>query len=307
MVLQVRSKEGRSPLWVLTVSVIEEEEREKKLKMQLYIIPHASPLFPELGGSGEKKLGLGVWSLLEGRSSTLADFLGGLELLLRAFGAQLIGLEPSSRWDWKGSSSHLELVRGFLHYRELGGLWALSSAQTNGREETWWLFQLFISAHVLGLVVHFAKDALYVQAYGGSGHAPGEPTPEAGSGRDTEYEREFSRLLHCVPFVVRDDEDKARIFERGFRPSIYRLVQSSNLQTYRDMVNRVLIMESGAADLQERLEGLDKGKGKSPRLRVRARRTLGGRRDTRGAGASCEDVARLLSMEDQTVNRLRAA
>nr|CAD1837154.1 unnamed protein product [Ananas comosus var. bracteatus] len=30
-----------------------------------------------------------------------------------------------------------------------------------------------------------------------------------------EYEREFSRLLHCVPFVVRDDEDKARIFERG--------------------------------------------------------------------------------------------
>nr|CAD1829906.1 unnamed protein product [Ananas comosus var. bracteatus] len=28
-----------------------------------------------------------------------------------------------------------------------------------------------------------------------------------------EYEREFSRLLHCVPFVVRDDGDKARIFE----------------------------------------------------------------------------------------------
>ena len=36
-----------------------------------------------------------------------------------------------------------------------------------------------------------------------------------------EYEREFSRLLHCVPFVVRDDEDKARIFERGLRPSIF--------------------------------------------------------------------------------------
>ncbi|XP_020109286.1 uncharacterized protein LOC109724765 [Ananas comosus] len=61
-----------------------------------------------------------------------------------------------------------------------------------------------------------------------------------------EYEREFSRHLHCVPFVVRDDEDKARIFERGLRPSIFRLVQSSNLHTYRDVVNRVLIVESGA-------------------------------------------------------------
>ncbi|XP_020097144.1 uncharacterized protein LOC109716223 [Ananas comosus] len=39
-----------------------------------------------------------------------------------------------------------------------------------------------------------------------------------------EYEREFFRLLHCVSFVVRDDEDKARIFEVGLRPSIFRLV-----------------------------------------------------------------------------------
>nr|CAD1833042.1 unnamed protein product [Ananas comosus var. bracteatus] len=77
-----------------------------------------------------------------------------------------------------------------------------------------------------------------------------------------EYEREFSRLLHCVPFVVRDDEDKARISERELRPYIFRLVQSSNLQTYRDVVNRALIVESGAANLQERREGLDKGRGK---------------------------------------------
>nr|CAD1843945.1 unnamed protein product [Ananas comosus var. bracteatus] len=79
-----------------------------------------------------------------------------------------------------------------------------------------------------------------------------------------EYEREFSRLLHCVPFVVRDDEDKARIFERGLRPSIFRLVQSSNLQTYREVVKRALIVEAGAADLQERRESLEKGKGKRP-------------------------------------------
>nr|CAD1821731.1 unnamed protein product [Ananas comosus var. bracteatus] len=79
-----------------------------------------------------------------------------------------------------------------------------------------------------------------------------------------EYEREFSRLLHCVPFVVRDDEDKARIFESGLRRSIFRFVQSSNLQTYREVVNRALIVESGAADVQERREALDNGKGKRP-------------------------------------------
>nr|CAD1833014.1 unnamed protein product [Ananas comosus var. bracteatus] len=36
-----------------------------------------------------------------------------------------------------------------------------------------------------------------------------------------EFQREFSRLLHCMPFVVWDDEDKARIFKRGLRPSIF--------------------------------------------------------------------------------------
>nr|CAD1822945.1 unnamed protein product [Ananas comosus var. bracteatus] len=73
-----------------------------------------------------------------------------------------------------------------------------------------------------------------------------------------EYEREFSRLLHCVPFVVRDDEDKARIFERGLRPSIFRFVQCSNLQTYREVVDRALIVESGAAGVQERRGAMDK-------------------------------------------------
>ncbi|XP_020098380.1 uncharacterized protein LOC109717114 [Ananas comosus] len=75
-----------------------------------------------------------------------------------------------------------------------------------------------------------------------------------------EYEQEFSQLLHYVPFVVRDDEDKAHIFEMVLRPSIFRFVQSSNLQTYLDVVNRALIVERGAADVQEQREGLDKGK-----------------------------------------------
>nr|CAD1842612.1 unnamed protein product [Ananas comosus var. bracteatus] len=79
-----------------------------------------------------------------------------------------------------------------------------------------------------------------------------------------EYEREYSRLLHCVPFVVRDDEDKARIFKQELLPSIFRFVQSSNLQTYREVVDRALIVESGAAEVHERREAMDKGKAKRP-------------------------------------------
>ncbi|XP_020080517.1 uncharacterized protein LOC109704177 isoform X2 [Ananas comosus] len=78
-----------------------------------------------------------------------------------------------------------------------------------------------------------------------------------------EYEREFSRLLHCVPFVVRDDEDKARIFEVGLRPAIFRLVQASNLSTYWDVVNRALIVEKGAEIMKER-DVVDRSKGKRP-------------------------------------------
>nr|CAD1837517.1 unnamed protein product [Ananas comosus var. bracteatus] len=133
------------------------------------------------------------------------------------------------------------------------------------------------------------------------------PTWQRLLGRVAEYEREFSRLLHCVPFVVRDDEDKARIFERGLRPSIFRLVQSSNLQTYREVVDRALIVEAGAADLQERREGSEKGKGKRPAAEVASQ--THSRRPPRhpGAGASRGDVARLLSEEDPIVARLPAA
>lgn len=72
-----------------------------------------------------------------------------------------------------------------------------------------------------------------------------------------EYKREFSRLLHCVSFVVRDDEDKARIFEVGLRSSIFRLVQASNLPTYREVLNRALIMENGAEITKEEREAFD--------------------------------------------------
>nr|CAD1829902.1 unnamed protein product [Ananas comosus var. bracteatus] len=121
-----------------------------------------------------------------------------------------------------------------------------------------------------------------------------------------EYEREFSRLLHCVPFVVRDDEDKARIFEPGLRPSIFRFDQSSNLQTYREMVNRALIVESGAADLQEHRDGLEKEKGKrsaaegaSPTHSGRPPRHPMNRSRSRGRGRSAQQGG---SERHQTLN-----
>lgn len=61
-----------------------------------------------------------------------------------------------------------------------------------------------------------------------------------------EYEREFSRLLHYVLFVARDDEDKASMFELGLRPSIFRLVQAANLKTYSEVVDRALVVKNGA-------------------------------------------------------------
>nr|CAD1832687.1 unnamed protein product [Ananas comosus var. bracteatus] len=57
-----------------------------------------------------------------------------------AFGAQLIGLEPLSRLLGKGSSSPLELVRDFHHYREVGSLWAPSLAQTKVAWNSRWVW-----------------------------------------------------------------------------------------------------------------------------------------------------------------------
>nr|CAD1839628.1 unnamed protein product [Ananas comosus var. bracteatus] len=100
-----------------------------------------------------------------------------------------------------------------------------------------------------------------------------------------EYEREFSRLLHCVPFIVRDDEDKARIFERGLRPSIFRFVQSlTSKPTGRWWIARSLWRAARRMSRNsERLE--TKGRPRGLRLRVRARRTLGGRRSILGASS----------------------
>lgn len=45
-----------------------------------------------------------------------------------------------------------------------------------------------------------------------------------------EYEREFSHIIDCVPYVVWDDRDKADCFERRLRSKIYKVVHSSSCQ-----------------------------------------------------------------------------
>nr|CAD1829400.1 unnamed protein product [Ananas comosus var. bracteatus] len=99
---------------------------------------------------------LSSWlELVEGENINPSWSLGSLGALKRAFGAQSIGLEPSSRWDWKGSSSHLELERNFLHYRELEGLWAPSFDEMKGFERTWW-----VSPHQNG--INLPYDGCYL-------------------------------------------------------------------------------------------------------------------------------------------------
>nr|CAD1840550.1 unnamed protein product [Ananas comosus var. bracteatus] len=53
--------------------------------------------------------------LIEGENINPSSLWALFEASKRAFGAQLVGLEPSSRLDWNGSSSHLRVERNFLH------------------------------------------------------------------------------------------------------------------------------------------------------------------------------------------------
>nr|CAD1824477.1 unnamed protein product [Ananas comosus var. bracteatus] len=51
-----------------------------------------------------------------------------------AFWAKLIGLEPSSRLCWKGSSPPLELVRDFYYHRVLRDSWTTPFGESKDSE-----------------------------------------------------------------------------------------------------------------------------------------------------------------------------
>ncbi len=77
-----------------------------------------------------------------------------------------------------------------------------------------------------------------------------------------EYEQEFLHIGNCIPNVVRDDRDKADCFERGLRPNIFKVVHSFKLQTFVEVLDRVLWVEQGTAIAREEREAYVKDKEK---------------------------------------------
>ena len=76
-----------------------------------------------------------------------------------------------------------------------------------------------------------------------------------------EYEREFSRIVNCVPDVVRDDEDMADWFLCGLRPEIYERVQVLKLTTFAKVLDRALLAEHGEAFVREEHKSSERERG----------------------------------------------
>nr|CAD1835028.1 unnamed protein product [Ananas comosus var. bracteatus] len=175
--------------------------------------------------------------------------------------------EKVDHWIVEKWLMHMEKLFRDTFVEERDRVW-LATHHLDGEAYRWWLdFQDHPSTDLAAITWTRFKELLLAHYFPTSVKRKMEQDLRSlrqGDRTVAEYEREFSRLLHCVPFIVRDDEDKARIFERGLRPSIFRFVQSSNLQTYREVVDSALIVESGAADVQEQREARDKGKAKRP-------------------------------------------
>nr|CAD1829449.1 unnamed protein product [Ananas comosus var. bracteatus] len=175
--------------------------------------------------------------------------------------------ENTDHWIVEKWLMHMEKLFCDTFVEERDRVW-LATHRLDGEAYCWWLgLQENPNTNLVAITWKKFKELLLAHYFSDSVKRKMEQDLRRMRQRDrtvVEYEREFSWLLHCVPFVVRDDEDKACIFKHGLRPSIFRLMQSSNLQTFRDVVNRALNVESGAVELQERREGMDKGKGKRP-------------------------------------------
>ncbi len=86
-----------------------------------------------------------------------------------------------------------------------------------------------------------------------------------------EYQREFVRLANCVPFIIRDESHKARLFVNGLRGHIFRLVQSAYFHTFQQVVDRATLVERGAVVTRNRNEGSDRNRDKK-----RSQSQLGG-------------------------------
>nr|CAD1835654.1 unnamed protein product [Ananas comosus var. bracteatus] len=133
--------------------------------------------------------------------------------------------EKVDHWIVEKWLMHMEKLFRDTFVEERDRVW-LATHHLDGEAYRWWLdFQDHPSTDLAAITWTRFKELLLAHYFPTSVKRKMEQDLRSlrqGDRTVAEYEREFSRLLHCVPFVVRDDEDKARIFERGLRPSTFR-------------------------------------------------------------------------------------
>ncbi|XP_020081831.1 uncharacterized protein LOC109705512 [Ananas comosus] len=65
-----------------------------------------------------------------------------------------------------------------------------------------------------------------------------------------EYERDFSRKIGLIPFAVRDEYHKARMFARGLRPNIRLLIASNGVLSFDECLDRALMVQSESEEVR---------------------------------------------------------
>ena len=84
----------------------------------------------------------------------------------------------------------------------------------------------------------------------------------------TDYESQFSRLLHFTDNMFQTEDRKARMFERGLKPQIRRYLVSQSFSSLREVDDAAIKQEVEILAAQKGKEAVgksaDKGKGKRP-------------------------------------------
>ncbi|KAG5523803.1 hypothetical protein RHGRI_030706 [Rhododendron griersonianum] len=59
-----------------------------------------------------------------------------------------------------------------------------------------------------------------------------------------EYDAQFTTLAHYAEHLIPNDSMKARRFEEGLQPNVRRAVKLLKLQTYAEVLDRALMLET---------------------------------------------------------------
>nr|CAD1821509.1 unnamed protein product [Ananas comosus var. bracteatus] len=73
---------------------------------------------------------------------------------------------------------------------------------------------------------------------------------QQGSRTVAEYEQDFSRIVELIPFVIRDEHHKARVFVKGLRPNIRMLLASHGTMTFDECLDRALVIQSESTEVR---------------------------------------------------------